>query len=104
MTIRRAIAEIIAKGRGGERWNPTIDDDESSILILEHIKKNVPVLEWKTQKTKRDLVSDPYRLCFRADGTYGVFYHMSFIGAGTLEDAKSIAQQWDKNLKTGWML
>tara|TARA_R110000850_G_scaffold208583_1_gene334611 strand:+ start:362 stop:691 length:330 start_codon:yes stop_codon:yes gene_type:complete len=107
MTIRHKIAQIVAVATGGGKWNTSIEDDETSLLIIEKLKASVPELVWDTQdkgRSKPDLVSVPYHLTYRMDGTYGVFYLMSFIGIGvTLDDAKAIAQQWDVHLKTGWM-
>jgi hypothetical protein len=109
MTIRHEIAKIIARGRGGDSWNATLDDDEASVLILDKIKSSVPALEWVEKDkglSQPDFHAAPYHLCYRSSTkTYGVFCLTMLIGAGeTLDDAKAIAQQWDTYLKTGWML
>jgi hypothetical protein len=107
MTIRHKIAQIVAVATGGDKWNTSIEDDETSILILAKIKASVPDLKWNAKDkglSSPDWVSEYYRLSFRSDGSYGVFYFSHFIGVGeNLEHSKAIAQQWDTHLKTGWM-
>lgn len=101
MTIRHKIAQEVAQGRGGDKWNTTPDDAETSLFIVALLKSSVPELVWRREGFH--FFSGPYRLVYVEGRSYDAFYHTDFLVAGPLQMAKDFANARHVAEKTDWL-